>query len=89
MSFVERFPPVYTEDEISNLAEAWRKHGGTTLLGGHGTEQTLTFGGSVTEAENEFHGTVPFGGHGTEQNFKFGGSVAERPSSVDTERNKL
>ena len=86
MSFVERFPPVYTEDEISNLAEAWRKHGGTTLLGGHGTEQTLTFGGSVTGAGNEFRGTIPSSGYGTEQNLRLAGSVVERPTSVDMER---
>ena len=65
----------------------WR--GGTALLGGHGTEKKLRFGRSVVKAENAFRGTIPFIGHGTEQNFKFSGSVAERPSSVDTERDKI
>ena len=43
----------------------------------------------MTEAENEFHGTIPSSGHGTEQNIEFGGSVAERPSSLNTERERL
>ena len=46
-----QFPPTDTElNEISNLAEAWRKRGGTVLPGGHGTEQNFKFGGSVVEA---------------------------------------
>ena len=41
------------------------------------------------EAENEFGAAIFRSGYGTEQNFKFGGSLAERPSSVDTERDKI
>ena len=67
MSFAEQFSPVNTErNEFSNLAEAWRKRGGTALLGGHGTEENVTFGGSVTEAENGIVGTIYCSGHGME-----------------------
>ena len=43
-------PPADTErNEISNLAEAERKRGGTAHLGGHETEQFFKVGVSVAE----------------------------------------
>ena len=60
-------PPAGTErNKFFKSAEAWRKRGGTAILGGHETEQIFKVGGSVTEAKIEVGGTTPSSGHGTE-----------------------